>query len=59
LSQNRYAFGRSVQLVGLMILPFAIVSELTGNVGLGISMLIAAAGALVFYFGYLIQGQPQ
>lgn len=51
----RYGFGRLVQLVGLFILPFGIVSELLGKVGLGQSLMIAAAGVVVFYVGVLIQ----
>lgn len=51
----RYRIGRSLQLVGLLILPFAIASELVGEVGLGQSMLIAAAGAAVFYVGFVVQ----
>ncbi len=54
----RYAVGRSLQTVGLLILPFAIVSELLGKVGLGRSMLIAAAGAAIFYAGAAIQPRP-
>jgi len=41
--------------VGLFVLPFGIVSELEGRVTLGVSMLIAAAGAGVFYVGYWLQ----
>ena len=41
----RYRVGRSLQLIGLLILPFAIASELVGEFGLGQSMLVAAAGA--------------
>lgn len=52
---GRYRIGRSLQLVGLLILPFAIASELVGEVGLGQSMLIAAAGAAVFYVGFVVQ----
>jgi hypothetical protein len=55
----RYALGRTLQLVGLLILPFGIASELMGKVGLGQSLLIAAAGATVFYVGYLIQPRTQ
>jgi hypothetical protein len=55
----RYPLGRTLQLVGLLILPFAIVSELVGKVGLGQSMLIAAGGAAVFYVGFLIQGRAE
>jgi hypothetical protein len=51
----RYRIGRLLQFLGLLILPFGIASELTGRVGLGQSLLIAAAGALVFYVGFLVQ----
>lgn len=51
----RYALGRTLQLAGLLILPFAIVSELVDRVGLGRSMLISAGGALIFYIGVVIQ----
>ncbi len=52
---SRYAIGRSLQFVGLLILPFGIASELVSAVGLLQSMLIAAGGAMVFYIGYVIQ----
>jgi hypothetical protein len=54
---SRYRLGRSLQFLGLLILPFAIASELVEKVGLGQSMLIAAAGAAVFYIGFQIQHQ--
>jgi hypothetical protein len=54
---TRYRVGRLLQVAGMLILPFGIASELVGKVGLGQSLLIAAAGALVFYIGYLIQNQ--
>jgi hypothetical protein len=54
---SRYRLGRLFQLLGLIILPFGIASELVGKVGLGQSMLIAAAGTLMFYVGYVIQNQ--
>jgi hypothetical protein len=52
---RRYRLGRLLQFVGLLILPFGIASELVGRVGLGQSLLIAGAGALVFYVGFLVQ----
>ena len=55
---SRYKIGRSLQVVGMIILPFGIASELVGKVGLGQSMLIAAGGTLVFYMGYVIQNRP-
>jgi hypothetical protein len=39
----------------MIILPFAIASELMGKVTLGQSMLIAAGGMIVFYVGYAVQ----
>jgi hypothetical protein len=54
---GRYAIGRSLQLLGLLILPFGIVSELLNKVTLGQSLLIAAGGGLLFYIGYVIQGR--
>jgi hypothetical protein len=53
---SRYRAGRALQMIGLLILPFGIASELVGEVGLGQSLLIAAGGALVFYVGYVVQG---
>jgi hypothetical protein len=53
----RHRVGRILQSVGLLILPFGIASELLGRVGLGQSLLIAGAGALIFYVGYVIQNR--
>ncbi len=55
---SRYALGRTLQLIGLLILPFGIASELSNAVGLGKSMLISAGGCLVFYIGYILQPRP-
>ena len=44
-----------MQFAGLLILPFAMASELLDKVGLGQSLLIAAAGAGVFYVGFVLQ----
>ncbi len=54
----RYRIGRLLQVAGLLILPFAIVSQLEDAVGLGQSLLISAGGAAVFYVGYVIQHRP-
>jgi hypothetical protein len=54
----RYRIGRLLQLFGLVVLPFAIASELMNKVSLGQSMLIAAAGAAVFYVGVQVQHRP-
>jgi len=52
---GRYRVGRFLQVVGMIILPFGIASELMGEVGLGQSLLIAGAGMLIFYIGYVVQ----
>jgi hypothetical protein len=51
----RRALGRTLQLAGLLILPFGMATELVGKTGEGGLLLIAAAGGLVFYVGYVIQ----
>ena len=53
----RHGLARFLQLLGLLILPFGIASELMNKVGLGQSLLIAAGGALVFYIGYVLQSR--
>jgi hypothetical protein len=55
---SRYALGRTLQFLGLLVLPFGIASELVGRVSLGQSLLIAAVGALIFYVGLLFQPRP-
>lgn len=55
---TRRRLGRFLQVLGMLILPFGIASELMGRVGLGQSLLIAVAGMVVFYAGYVIQNQP-
>lgn len=52
-----YRLGRVFQLVGLLILPFGIVSELMGKVSLGQSLLIAGGGVALFYFGVWVQSR--
>lgn len=52
-----YYLGRALQLIGLLILPFGIASELMAKVSLGQSLLIAAGGLLVFYIGVLVQSR--
>lgn len=53
----RHNVARGLQLLGLLILPFGIVSELEGKVGLGQSLLIAVGGASLFYLGYILQNR--
>ncbi len=56
---TQHSLGRALQFFGLLILPFAIASELSNAVGLGKSMLIAAGGAALFYVGYVLQARTQ
>ena len=51
----RYSLGRSLQLVGLFLLPFGIASQLLEKMTLGQSMAVALVGAAVFYLGFLVQ----
>ncbi len=51
----RRGLGRTLQLLGLLILPFGMATELVGRTGEGGLLLIGAGGALLFYIGYLIQ----
>lgn len=55
---SRNSLGRLLQFLGLLVLPFGIASELVGKVGLGQSLMIAAAGIVVFYLGVLLQPRP-
>ncbi len=50
-----YRTGRILQLVGMIILPQAIVLELLGKVSLGQSLLMALGGIGVFMVGVGIQ----
>ncbi|WP_165220828.1 hypothetical protein [Aquisphaera insulae] len=52
---TRYRIARLLQMLGMLILPFGIASELMGKVGLGQSLLIAAGGMVVFYAGFVLQ----
>lgn len=52
---DRYALGRSLQLLGMIILPLGIAAEVFKQVTLGQSLFIAAFGMIVFLIGYQIQ----
>ena len=54
---TRYGLSRSLQMVGLFVLPFGIASELMNKVTLGQSMAIAGLGAILFYAGYVLQSR--
>lgn len=53
----RYSLARTLQFLGLVILPIAILSELENQLGLGRSLGLAGLGALVFYIGVRLQGE--
>lgn len=52
---NKYAIGRSLQLLGLLVAPMGIAAELNDQVTLGESLLIGVIGILIFYVGYTMQ----
>jgi len=52
---NKYAFARSLQLLGLIVAPLGIAAELNDQVSLGESLLIAALGIGLFYIGKTMQ----
>ncbi len=54
-NMNRYAFARSLQLLGLIIPILAISAELNDQVTLGESLMIAVIGGFVFYLGHSLQ----
>jgi hypothetical protein len=58
-----YRLGRVLQLAGLLILPLAIVANLspTNQVSLGTSLAMSGSGILVFGLGWLLQqwGRPR
>ena len=56
---TRYSLGRLLQVLGMLILPFSVVSEVVGEIGLGRSMLISGGGALIFYTGYVLQSRAR
>jgi hypothetical protein len=57
---NMKSFGRSLQIVGLILLPLAILFELTKDFGLPFSLrdmlLMLVFGAAVFYLGRMMEG---
>jgi hypothetical protein len=56
-SSTRYGPARFLQLFGLIILAFALCSEMTGRVALGQSLIMAAGGAGLFYTGYALKSR--
>ena len=54
----RYAIGRTMQLLGLFLLPFGIAMQLQDALALWQSMALALVGAGIFYVGFLVQPRP-
>jgi len=50
-----YKLGRVLQFIGLAILPIAMAGELTHRLALKDMLVLAAAGILVFFVGWLLQ----
>jgi|ADGO01.1.fsa_nt_gi hypothetical protein len=51
-----YAIGRLLQLLGLILLPFAVLWELQGGINPKQLLTFGAFGATVFGLGYVLQG---
>ncbi|MDB5352675.1 MAG: hypothetical protein JWN86_3922 [Planctomycetota bacterium] len=52
---NKYAFARSLQLLGLIVAPLGIAAELNDQIGLGTSLMIGGIGVLIFFVGHSLQ----
>jgi hypothetical protein len=50
-----FKFGRLLQFVALVILPLAMVSQLSGSISLGQMLQFLTVGVGVFMLGYLLQ----
>jgi hypothetical protein len=48
-------FGRALQMIGLALLPLAIIMQLTG-LGLREMLMLAVVGAVIFWIGRLMEG---
>lgn len=48
--------GRTLQFLGLLILPIGIAGNLAGSLTLWQSLILSSSGMLVFYLGWLLQG---
>lgn len=59
MNPTGYALGRALQVAGLTVPPLAIAAQLADRVGLGVSLLIAGVGILIFYVGYVVQARSQ
>ena len=52
---NKYAFARTLQLLGLIVAPLGIAAELNDQISLGMSLMVCLVGASIFYLGKSLQ----
>lgn len=51
-----YQLGRTLQFLGLVVLPIGIAGNLAESLTLWQSLILSGAGMLIFYLGWLLQG---
>jgi hypothetical protein len=51
-----YSLGRTLQFLGLLILPIGIAGNLANSLTLWQSLIVSGAGMVIFYGGVLLQG---
>lgn len=49
------ALGRLFQFAALVILPLAMMAQLSGSISLGVMLRFLFAGIVIFTIGYLLQ----
>ena len=49
------ALGRLLQFAALVILPLAMMAQLSGSISLGMMLRFLFAGVVIFTIGYLLQ----
>ena len=54
----RYKLGRFLQLLGMLIFPAGVAGNLARpeQITVGVSLTVAVIGGMVFYAGWMIQG---
>lgn len=50
-----FKLGRLLQFAALVILPLAMLSQLSGSISLGVMLRFLFAGVVLFTIGYLLQ----
>ncbi|MBL8793668.1 MAG: hypothetical protein JNM56_07180 [Planctomycetia bacterium] len=54
-----YALGRTLQFLGLLILPIGIAGNLAESLTLWQSLSVSGVGVVVFYLGVMLQGKKE